>query len=534
MFYVLLSNRTNENECMLDKTKEIILLKALEAEQHIKDVNIKSELINLPPELRDGARVCKSPDESRGVIRQLLVTGAVLIVTAACGMPIGYSAVLLPQLTNTTDPLELDIEMGSWIASIHSAATPIGSFASGPIMDRWGRRTALLGSIMPLIGAWACIAQAPSHIWLLVGRVLAGTSVGLICAPVQVYIAEIAEPSLRGALIGAPFVAYSVGILIIYGLGYALHWRAVAWCATILPVISFVAIIFAPETPTWLIRHNLLAKALQALTTLRGDEDKAKRELQQLKMRYDRERALMTVSSERFVNILKRRSVLKPLVIINFFNMLQVLSGVYLVIFYAVDIIREFGGNVVSAEMAAVLTAIVRLAFTIIYCFLLMYTPRREMSIISGLGSGIAATALAGVFFANSNTDTMSDTTRCICAVLLVVYIGANTGYMVLPGIMVGELLPAKIRGQVAGYIFCIFNIALFIVAKGYPLIRDDLKTSGLFLIFGISSLIGVGLLYSVLPETKGKALGAIEDYFMENDWLWAKRKFSSIRHEMT
>ncbi|XP_055708787.1 facilitated trehalose transporter Tret1-2 homolog isoform X2 [Phlebotomus papatasi] len=448
-------------------------------------------------------------------------------------MPIGYSAVLLPQLSNTTDPLMMGVEMASWVASIHSAATPIGSFTSGPTMDRCGRRTALLISIIPLVGGWTCIALASSHVWLLIGRILAGIAVGLISAPVQVYIAEISEPRLRGVLIGAPFVAYSIGILLIYGLGYALHWRTVAWCAIILPSISFVAVIFAPETPTWLIRHNRTLKAASALSFLRGDEEKAKRELQQLTQRYERERAFMTVSSERFVNILKRKSVLKPLVIINAFNMLQVFSGVYLVIFYAVDIIREFGGNVVSAGMAAVLTAAVRLVFTFIYCFLLMYTRRRMMGIVSGLGSGISATALAIIFFAIPNSEDMSTAMRCFCAVLLITYIGCSTGYMVMPGIMVGELLPAKVRGQVAGYIFCLFNIGIFVLAKAYPLISDSLKTSGLFLIFGIASLLGVILLHFMLPESKGQTLGAIEDYFMQNPWLWSKRQFWSSRGDI-
>ncbi|XP_055676812.1 facilitated trehalose transporter Tret1-2 homolog isoform X1 [Lutzomyia longipalpis] len=534
----------HENECMLNKNEKTPEIKFFVSSQSINGRekstkgSIKTDLFSLPRSqiLYDGAKVCRETIGKRGVLHQLIITGTVLIATAACGMPIGYSAVLLPQVIDTNDTLAMDVGMGSWVASIHSAATPIGSFASGPIMDRCGRKTALLISILPLIGGWICIALAQSHMILLLGRVIAGMAVGLIFAPAQVYIAEIAEPNLRGALIGAPFFAYSIGILIIYGLGYALHWRDVAWCAIILPVTAFIAIIFAPESPTWLVRHNRTAKAANALQLLRGDDDKAKRELSQLTMRFEREKAFMTASSERFVRILKRKSVLKPLVIINAFNLFQIFSGVYLVVFYAVDIIRDFGGDVVSAGMAAVLTAAVRFVFTFIYCFLLMYTPRRKMSIISGLGSGFSATALAIIFFIFPS-ESMSGGVRIVCALLLVLYIGCNTGYMLLPGIMVGELLPAKVRGQVAGYIFCLFNVVLFVVAKAYPLIMDDLKTSGLFLVFGISSLIGVVLLYSVLPETKGQSLGAIEDYFMENDWVWAKRKFSMIsisRREMS
>ena len=49
---------------------------------------------------------------------QILITCSILLLAAACGMPIGYSAVLLPQLYNDTEPLVIDIEMGSWIGEL--------------------------------------------------------------------------------------------------------------------------------------------------------------------------------------------------------------------------------------------------------------------------------------------------------------------------------------------------------------------------------------------------------------------------------
>jgi hypothetical protein len=43
-----------------------------------------------------------------------------IILAAACGMPIGYSAVILPQLHNESDPLNLDLEMSSWIGKCYT------------------------------------------------------------------------------------------------------------------------------------------------------------------------------------------------------------------------------------------------------------------------------------------------------------------------------------------------------------------------------------------------------------------------------
>jgi hypothetical protein len=46
---------------------------------------------------------------------QLLVSGAAFLLAAGVGMPIGYSAVLLPQLQVVNSTLPTDDELGSWI-----------------------------------------------------------------------------------------------------------------------------------------------------------------------------------------------------------------------------------------------------------------------------------------------------------------------------------------------------------------------------------------------------------------------------------
>lgn len=131
-------------------------------------------------------------------------------------------------------------------ASMHSAATPMGSFLSGILMDYYGRKVAVQLSSLPLILGWMLIAFCHNHALLLAGRVIAGISVGLIAAPGQVYlllyiffalllrialqvlIGEISEPHLRGILTSIPFGSYSFGILLVYALGSWMEWRVVA------------------------------------------------------------------------------------------------------------------------------------------------------------------------------------------------------------------------------------------------------------------------------------------------------------------
>jgi hypothetical protein len=53
--------------------------------------------------------------DTRLTLLQLLVAGAAFILAAGIGMPIGYSAVLLPQLQHVNSTLPTDDEIGSWI-----------------------------------------------------------------------------------------------------------------------------------------------------------------------------------------------------------------------------------------------------------------------------------------------------------------------------------------------------------------------------------------------------------------------------------
>lgn len=45
------------------------------------------------------------------------MTCAVLILTAGVGCPIGYSAIFLPQVYNSSEPdIKMDIDMASWFS----------------------------------------------------------------------------------------------------------------------------------------------------------------------------------------------------------------------------------------------------------------------------------------------------------------------------------------------------------------------------------------------------------------------------------
>ncbi|KAJ0176701.1 hypothetical protein K1T71_007880 [Dendrolimus kikuchii] len=453
----------------------------------------------------------------KGVFNQCLITCAVLILAAGAGHPIGFSAVALPQLRAENSSMRIDEAMGSWIASIHSAATPWGSMVSGPVMEAIGRRRTLQACTLPLIIGWVIIGTATNHALLLLGRIICGFAVGIMSAPSQVYLGEISEPRLRGMLIGTPFVAYSLGVLYVYALGGALPWRSVAYLSTVLPALAFLALCLSPESPTWLARRGRFHDAMAAMSLLRGDPDTAQRELHELISAREKEKA-RGEETIRFFATVMRAPVLKPLLLINAFNILQILSGSYVVIFYAVDIVKDAGGSL-NPAMAANASALVRLVITVIACILLLRITRRALVLVSGIGGAICTLSLA---FLLSTGKSEGYTPPA----LILSYVAFNTlGFFLLPGLMIGELLPTKVRGLCGGYIFCLFNVVLFGFTKLYPDMKNQIGIAGVFGIFGASGALATVILFLLLPETKGKSLLQIEQYYQKPNILWQSRK---------
>ncbi|XP_033208292.1 facilitated trehalose transporter Tret1-like isoform X2 [Belonocnema kinseyi] len=467
---------------------------------------------------------------SKGVMAQCLVTAAVFILMVGCGMPIGYSAILLPQLLESNGTLHINSETGSWIASVHSLATPIGALVSGPLMDFIGRRGCLQLASIPLCSGWIVMGLSKYIQYVFVGRILSGFAVGLTAVPAQVILGEMSDPGLRGMLVGGTIAAYCAGILLVYFLGAILPWDIVAFYGTIPSILGLAALCLVHESPAWLMRQKKGVAARKALFWLRGgDKAQVSREAEILEARANSDLARKTVNSSishQIISVFSKilnPSVMKPLIIINVFNVLQLLSGTYVIVFYGVDLIKHIGGSSVDNYFLAVLLAVMRFVFSLCACFLLLKVGRRTLGLLSGLGTGLSSLTLASYLLLRKGVSYYD---IYIIGACLLIYVAANTvGFMCLPGIMVGELLPQRARGLGGGFIFFLFHVILFGVTKYYPMVTESVGIPGIFLIFGNFALMNVVFIYFSLPETKDRTLQEIEDYFQEENLFWMTRK---------
>lgn len=524
----MVHDTSEENQSMLGYNTSKYT-KVIKTKDVIEDIENNNSNTNLDGLYEVENVITRYSSNRKAIFAQCLVAGAVLLLAAGAGMPIGYSAVLLPQLSVKNTSMYVDRELGSWIASVHSLATPIGSLLSGPFLDTLGRRGCLQLSAIPLCLGWVVMGFAENIPTILVGRIVSGFAVGFMAVPSQVLVGETADPGLRGILFGSSFAAYSFGILLIYAFGASFEWNVVAFCGTVLPFLAFTSFFFVPESPAWLIRQGKIEKAKSALLWLRGGDTKQMNTeitILEARAKHDAgQKSLTTSFGQRVSSTLSTivsPNVLKPLFIINIFNALQLSSGTYVIVFYAVDLVRDIGGKNMDSYLAAIITALTRFFFCLLACILLLKIGRRSLGIFSAIGTSLASLVLVAYTMIKEEESDMDAYVLGIC---LFAYVGTNTvGLFTLPGLMIGELLPQKARGIAGGFNFFIFNFLLFLATKFFPTINNAVGITGAFAIFGIFALLEAIFVYIALPETKNRTLEEIEDYFQQSNLLWITR----------
>lgn len=142
-------------------------------------------------------------------------------------MGLGYPAITTQLLLREDADVVLTASQVSWFASITAITCPIGGPLSGFLSDIIGRRNTLALINVAGIASWLVIGFSSRDdasvlfIQLMIGRAIAGVTIGMITTPAVMYSSEICHPKLRGRLtvLSTPFFV-TLGMLVSYLLGY--------------------------------------------------------------------------------------------------------------------------------------------------------------------------------------------------------------------------------------------------------------------------------------------------------------------------
>ncbi|XP_047521460.1 facilitated trehalose transporter Tret1-like [Pieris napi] len=439
------------------------------------------------------------------------------------GLAFSFPAVAIPQLKSPESNIMISISEESWIASVLTLVSPIGCVTCGYFMDRLGRRPLLIFSPLPLSIGWFYTGFAKQAKDIIIGRIITGIGVGMAMSVPRVYLTEISLPNMRGVIGSFPNVAMSIGITVQAGLGAVFHWETLCHIAGSYGLFLCFLNFFLPETPYFLLEKATMDDAEKSLRRFRSNKHNIEWEMEELMdFKIDNNIKKLTLG-EQFAALF-RKSSCKPFWIVMIYILITQLSGVTILIMWAVELLQNSKSSV-DPHAGNVMLGLTRLFSGIAASALIFRTGRRPLALVSGLGVGIVCLAL-GLTIQYKEYPTVFPQ---IGYILYIIF--GSLGHYTLPVLIMFELYPLQVRGILGGISMSILNFMIFGANKTYPYVRDALGYPYTIMTFGVCSLLGCIYLYFYLPETKGLTLQEIEEYY--NDLRPTLTSQRLIRSEM-
>uniref|UniRef100_A0A1Y1L2V4 Major facilitator superfamily (MFS) profile domain-containing protein n=1 Tax=Photinus pyralis TaxID=7054 RepID=A0A1Y1L2V4_PHOPY len=453
----------------------------------------------------------------RSTFVQILLGLIVNFSSLSPSMSLGFSAVALPYLLDASNPHRLTEDEASWFASIASVAAPLGCFLSGPISDRFGRKPAIQSvNVFCLLG-WTAITFAyysPGHQYrlLLVGRFFTGLSTGLSSMPATVYMAEISTAKLRGMLITWNALCFSLGVVVIYILGWTMtsNWGMIAALSGAFPCANVVMVmIYMVESPSWLItknRHEDAKASLLRLFNSKSHPLEIREEIETLTCDTRRTKA------DHQLRYFTEPAIYRPFILMSAFFVFQQVSGTFVIVFYAIDIVNEAQISI-DPYLAIVIIAATRSVASVIVSVASRRLGRRPLSITSGVGMTLCMVMLSA-YVACVQRKIIDHHDWLPLTLLMAYFFTATLGFLTIPFAMSAEVFPSTIRGLATGMVSSMGYICCFVMVKIYPDMLSVMGIYPLFIFYAAMSAIGTIFVMLCLPETKGRTLSEIESYF--------------------
>ncbi len=391
-----------------------------------------------------------------------------------------------------------------------TAAVPFGALFgalfAGPASERYGRRALLLGAaILFIIGA--VFAGLITAIWMLsAARLMLGVAIGVAAMIAPLYISESAPAAKRGMLVSIYQLAITLGILGAYLVSFAMgnSWRLMFAIGAVPGMALFLGMFLLNDTPRWLALKGRHAEAQTTLAKLRGVSAQAPGVANEL--------ASITRTAAQDTGTAKWSDLLSPsvkpalIVSIGLF-LLQQLSGINAVIYYAPTVLKEAGFDSHATQlMATIGIGVVNVGMTVVGMMLIDRIGRRKLLFIGFVGTALSLGMIA------IGAATKSPSLDVLAMAGLVLYIAAFAASIgPLPWVMMSELFPQHVRGlgmSVASLANWGFN---FLVVFSFPVLVASIGLGGVFAIYALVCVTGIIFTARRVPETSGVSLEEIE-----------------------
>lgn len=514
-------------------------------------------------------------------------TVKVSLIVAMGGFLMGFDASVISGVVKFIEPeFALSKLQLGWAVSSLTLTSTLAMMAAGPLSTAFGRKAVL--KVTASLYAISAIgsALAPDFITLVIARMVGGLGVGasLIIAPM--YIAEISPPALRGRMVSFNQLNIVLGISVAFFTNYLIlrlgqsgqdwahtlmldeqQWRWMLGLEFLPAFLYFGFLFIVPESPRWLIMKGREEESFEILLKV-SPEEQARKDLKAIKASIQEKRKKSRIP---FTELFKPalRLVLTIAIIVA---VLQQITGINSVFFYAPMIFEQSGIGTNASFSQAILVGITNLLFTVLA---ILFIDRFGRKILLGLGlTGIAVSMFVLSYGFSSATYTLSpesidnlpahinrsdlsgfmgktfysdvefknaivksfgeEGSRKVESDLITAAININSllillgiiGFVASFAISIGpvmwvlfsELFPNYIRGLAISFVGFINSGVSFLVQLVFPWELSVLGSSLTFFIYGLFAAIGLVFVMWLLPETKNKSLEELEKILIKNN----------------
>uniref|UniRef100_A0A8B9S5H2 Solute carrier family 2, facilitated glucose transporter member 12 n=1 Tax=Apteryx owenii TaxID=8824 RepID=A0A8B9S5H2_APTOW len=203
-------------------------------------------------------------------------------IAAISGLLMGYELGLISgALLQMSSILVLSCKEQEIVVSSLLFGALFASLTGGFLIDRFGRRFAIIIASSLLVLGSLILLPYESYGMLIVGRIAIGISISLSSIATCVYIAEIAPQHRRGFLVSLNELMIVIGILFAYISNYAFAsvshgWKYMFGLVIPLGALQAIAMYFLPPSPRFLVMKNNDEAARKVLERLRETSDATK------------------------------------------------------------------------------------------------------------------------------------------------------------------------------------------------------------------------------------------------------------------
>ncbi|RZF47054.1 hypothetical protein LSTR_LSTR013191 [Laodelphax striatellus] len=454
----------------------------------------------------------------RGAVRQAFcgIVGGLSMFITGCWQ--GWPSVFLRKLKRGETSFTLTQWQIAMCVALMDLANAISPIPTGYFMEIYGRKPAFMATAVVFQLSWILVILANSPWLLYVSRIFAGIGKGMGFTILPMYIAEVSEKQIRGALSTLFTLLLFGGTLFEYILGPYVSYMTLNIASTIFPLISFILCFFMPESPYFLLKVGRKEEAWKSFCFIRkrkkdepvAGDDPVKEEM-------DAAEALVKKEMENksdWMELLRTRGNRRSCLAVFSLAVVQRLGGVSSLLAYSSTTLPEEGGGILGGpEHCVIYFGVLLTISNFLSMALLDIIGRKPLLIISNIIMAVVLYATGVYFILESTEDFDANHLKWIPYVSILVFaICYSLGIGVVPNTLLGEYFPANVKGKAAAAATIFFSLSSFSSNKLYPLISAEFGFQVMFLFFGTINVVTIFLSFILVYETKNKTFAEIQE----------------------